>query len=267
MEEHPLWPFIRAINHLGEQEELPQLRLMEPDSSEHPHQAASRVHASECALSLLFALEGEEAPIDEKHDEVLKFVLSGPLGMAIGTCSVEARWHSARSMAAFRASTKLPGFLKAALMWSRLDLEPELRRGEMPKWPDLLERAVKQLGENEALDSYWLDFCKAESSDTQDYVKRLSDAHRRTAEAARKKKDRGRKAMANRFKDHLKAYWITLALWCRTTSGILAILRPDTTDGASDLTAIDKDISRLGLAASRCSQNQSAIEIAERQSS
>lgn len=264
MKPHPLWEAIRAIDS---QSSLPSLDSKSLGAhlaeSGHPHLNDLRAYLEEGAIALLIALGAETARFSEELREIRRFILSSRVGISLGMAAREAHWKSQRSRAAFTASTALPGFMEAVTVWSNLVHGIDTEFGGLGDWRILLKKTLKGSGESKEHDDYWLTILQAEAGDGREFAKQQATEIQRIESAAKKRESRGLAPMKSRFKPALTARWLTDALWCRTTAGLLGILAPETTQGASDMAAIDKDISRLGFAKFRRPEHEIVVEEAE----
>jgi hypothetical protein len=262
IEEHPLWPTIRAFNKATGNspiayDPMPGLIKNPSESEQHAFATQQKRNVSMHALCLLMAMEGEKDFDADKHRELFHFVSATDLGILIGVSAASAR-RNRRFFRAFSESTRLPGFMDAVAAAQNAS---KIRRKTNPAadWMESLATAYDEAEENPERYDWYFRQALGAAPDSLTFSRDLHAMIQRKAYAATKDKKREeealrkgvtRKARTNRFQDMLAAHWIDAALWCRSSAGILKILEPGSCKG-ENVEALETDITRLKLTESR----------------
>lgn len=205
---------------------------------------------------LLLAMDGEKADIQKKLPGVLRLVET-PFGNALAVCAGEARKRGPSSWAAFSAAVRLPGWdlVKAVCVW----IENRPAKTTLEKLFDA--RAEGEISSDEADYYHWA--IQSETSQNLEAWETYAKEYGKKLESERKRKRRDRrKRTSDVFDDIIRRDWITEALWCRTTKGILdrySLPQGTGEEVESSLRRIDRAISDAGFSDSRHSENEPAI--------
>lgn len=210
---------------------------------------------------LILAIDGEEADIAGKMDSFLHFVET-PLGNTLAICASEARQRGPYTWAAFSTAIRLPGFdlVPAVGAWFKAVPRPShfesfhQRKSEGP------------LTEAEA--DYYDRVMRAEIPPGLEALEARFREWQRLSDAEKKRKQRAKTSRkTDLFKEVIQSDWLTFALWCRTTKGILrcypSMPQADAKEQYASFKKIDDAISKLGFSSSRKPEHNDKIEEAE----
>jgi hypothetical protein len=188
----------------------------------------------------------------EKYSELYQFV-TGPIhAHLLGFVAFKACWEP-NFFPGFTHSTSLPEFFPQLFEWMRA-LHQSFPEDVNSDWRFCLKRAWEakdQKGMHPLTIDYLLQkvaLPKVERpNDVYDAVAEISRKAHQNAKKTRQRRERGIKEQENRFKDSLISNWMPAALWCRSSVEILRIIEPQAAMTSDDVTALETEMSRLGL--------------------
>lgn len=265
LQEGQVWRLIRDLNTT-----IPEglgARFGAPDL--HPFEHASLTIAALWARCLHCIADGDpETPFCEfKQAEAFRFATSSYVGVALGSIAWKAcmsgcaaawepaRLPSSKSSAGFPSlacSSTHKDFVPALINWMEADDKRNPKLHNQKNWKAMLGLAWN---DRENLGQETFDYAMEKailpsaSSPVEVHFEianliRKYDQNRRQRNVRR---EAGVAPRANRYLDKLLEYWMPLALWCRSTDGILKILEPDSRRTEKEAKAVDSNISKLTL--------------------
>lgn len=259
---HPILPELKRWAQCSEPPLIPfqptsQFKQRLIASAFHDHAKRQILITRQSAAIISMVLCGQ---YDRAIHELVYRAAQHRLGFALCQATFMAHRTGRQMFATFSLSTHLPDFLEALETWAH-----KFWPNKDFDWKTELPWINRNLvGKDETASEFWLKECLTVSSDTHAFTRELA-AEVIKADAAKRMRDkRGTTRQPPKFKDDILVMWIAGALWCRDTAGILFLLEPKSPDAVAAHKRIDRDISELGLSASRRPDHQRSIDEAEK---
>jgi hypothetical protein len=257
---HPLWPTILQWCSVGM--DKPHLPPFLPVAEFHAFIDSLRVHDEAKknfkkpwydAAFLGKALCGPK--YDVEIHRVLYLATGHPLGYALAYAATIAE-HSG-FLAPFSDSLRREGLIKALEAWNHsMGLDRDFVWDKELKW---VNRTL--VGKDETAAAFWLGKCQEMSGSTLAYRDKFVKEATNAASAMRdetKRRARGAKAQASRFKTKIQMLWVPAALWLLPDASIAATVCPDLKAVLLEhMEHVRADISTLKLSASRWRSDKS----------
>jgi len=249
-------------SHLIDWRKVAPTGLVHKDIELHPEferQQFAQLYMSTAVLIL--AIDGEEADMAGKMYGYLHFVET-PLGQTLAICASEARKRGPYTWAAFSTAIRLSGFDLVPAVGAWLKAVP--RHSYLESFHQ--RKAEGPLTEAEA--DFYDRIIRAEIPPGLEALEAKFSEWQRLSDAEKKRKQRSKPFRKNdQYKEVIQRDWITFALWCRTTKGILRCYpwmpQADADEQYASFKRIDDAISKLGFSSSRKPENNDKIEEAE----
>lgn len=248
-------------SHLIDWRKVPNLLIRNEIEPYPPYEQKLFTELYMSTAVLILAVDGEKADIAGKMKGFLHFVET-PFGKTLAACAGEAKERGPQTWAAFSTAIRLPGFdlVRAVISW--LNARPT---------PSFAEYYYKRKSEGpltEAEADFYDRGMRAEIPPGLEAFEASFRERQRLFDAEIKRKQRSKPFRKNdQYKEVIQRDWITLALWCRTTKGILRCYpwmpQADAEEQYASFKRIDDAISKLGFSSSRKPENNDKIEEAE----
>ncbi len=252
---------IAGESHLIEWRKVTNLLIRDDIEPYPPYEQELFTNLFMSTVVLILAIEGEEADIVGRMDGYLHFVET-PFGNALAICASQARQRGPYTWAAFSAAIRLPGFDLVPVVGDLLKTVPKSSHFE-----SFHQR--KSEGPLTAAEADYYDrVMRAEIPPGLEAFESKFSEWQRLSDAAKKRKQRSKPCRkTDPFKEAIQRDWVTFALWCRTTKGILRCYpwmpQADADEQYASFKRIDGAISKLGFSSSRKPEYNDKIEQAE----
>jgi hypothetical protein len=267
--QHPLLPWLEglAVNsrplvafapHAGIQHQIDLACLGHPllGEDEAKRNMLATYRHSAALVPAIFA--GGGSSLDGENLHALIFTAAQADTMAFALC--DAAGFALRAgtpfFSAFAVSTRLPGFLDALAAWVKQCYGKPFSGGD--EFQDI-NRQMVQKDAPEA--GFWLKACEREFSPTE-FMRACHEEMDKFDETTRKRATRKPRRQAE-FKDSIRAGWIPLSLWARTSAGIVFLLAPKCDSASKAEGRVKRDINELDFSNSHRGDLGRFVENAE----
>lgn len=276
--QHPFWNYIEDWHskhgiplgnawdkEWGDSEFTEMIGPDDPGYEDHLDSAVGEM-AWQNGFSLWRAIDGGNMTKDG-HDRlgiVLRFVVFSSVGVAVGRSAATVALFSPRAWAAFAASARLEGFINAIEAYSRL------RHPETDSVTELVNLSERPPKRQVIADFLVKEALQSLKEGGLNEFQRLKREILRTHERNRKKSSRRKttskqgSTLRSEVRFVVEHYWITHALWCRSTGGICYLFWPKGGKESAQIhNWINRAISDFDLSNSRRNEHENQIEKAE----